>query len=171
MRFLIRRGGPADALDIATMHVRAWRAAYQGIVPDDVLAELSIPDRAERWREQLADDSEQQRTFVAEHEGMVMGFVASGPSRDPFADTRGGEVYAIYVDPDSWGRGIGSSLLAHAVEDLRAHGYTHATLWVLAANDGARRFYEAHGWERDGSTKLYRAGEIELEEVRYRIEL
>jgi ribosomal protein S18 acetylase RimI-like enzyme len=171
MPLRIRRAGPEDAPDIATMHVRAWRAAYGGIVPEDVLAELSIPDRAERWREQLADDTEQQRTFVAEHEGMVVGFVATGPSRDPFADSGTGEVYAIYVAPDRWGRGIGSSLLVRAMEELRASGYTSATLWVLAENAVGRRFYAGHGWETDGSTKPYRAGDAELEEVRYRIEL
>jgi GNAT superfamily N-acetyltransferase len=80
-------------------------------------------------------------------------------------------VYAIYVDPDLWGRGIGSSLLARAVEDLRSRRHTSATLWVLGANEAGRRFYENRGWVAGGSTKPYDAGDAELEEVRYRIEL
>lgn len=153
------------------MHVRAWRAAYRGIVPDDVLAEQSVERRAADLRGRLEVEGSQERTFVAEQESVVVGFVAVGPSRDPFADRGTGEVYAIYVDPDLWGRGIGSSLMAQAVDDLRAQGHTSATLWVLALNDAGRRFYETHGWEADGSTKTYPAGEVELEEVRYRIEL
>ena len=171
MQLHIRRAEPDDALGIATLHVRGWRAAYPGIVPEEVLAELSIPDRAGRWRDQLTGDPERQRTFVAEHEDGLGGFVSMGPSRDPFAEPGAGEVYAIYVDPDLWGRGIGSSLLTRATDDLRAQGYASATLWVLAANEAGRRFYETHGWEADGSTKSYSAGEAELEEVRYRIEL
>jgi ribosomal protein S18 acetylase RimI-like enzyme len=168
MRFHIRRAGPEDALDIATMHVRAWRAAYRGIVPDDVLAEQSAERRATDLRSRLEAEGSEEGTLVAERDGAVVGFVTAGPSRDPFAEPGAGEVYAIYVDPDMWGRGIGSSLLARATEDLQARRHTSATLWVLAANDRARRFYETHGWETDRSTKLYRAGEIELEEVRYR---
>jgi ribosomal protein S18 acetylase RimI-like enzyme len=171
MPLKIRGAGPEDAPDIATLHVRAWRAAYPGIVPDEVLARLSIPDRSARWREQLADGPEQQRTLVAEDQGAVVGFVAMGPNRDPFADPGTAEVYAIYVDPELWGRGIGSSLLARGVEELRGAGHPSATLWVLAANEPARRFYESRGWEADGSTKLYPAGDVELAEVRYRIEL
>lgn len=101
----------------------------------------------------------------------MLGFASTGPNRDPFADPGTGEVYAIYVDPVFWRRGVGSSLLTRAVKDLGARGYTSATLWVLSANEAGRRFYERLGWEADGSTKLYPAGDVELEEVRYRLEL
>jgi ribosomal protein S18 acetylase RimI-like enzyme len=171
MPIRIRRAGPEDASAIAIVHVRAWRAAYGGIVPDTVLAELSPEQRAEDTRSRLQAEGTDERTFVAETEGVVSGFVTAGPSRDPFADPGVGEVYAIYVDPDLWRGGIGSSLLARAVTHLRDRGYTSATLWVLAANEAGRRFYEDLGWEADGSTKPCSAGENELEEVRYRIEL
>ena len=94
-----------------------------------------------------------------------------GPTRDPFADPGTGEVYAIYVDPDVWRRGIGSSLLTRSAEDLRGRGFTSATLWVLATHDMARRFYEHRGWQVEGARQTYPVGGIELEEIRYRIEL
>jgi ribosomal protein S18 acetylase RimI-like enzyme len=171
MPLSIRPAVPDDAFDIATMHVRAWRAAYRGIVPDEVLDGLSVAARAASWSDQLTGDLSDQHTFVAEQEGVVVGFVALGPSRDPLVEPGTGEVYAIYVDPDLWGRGIGSSLLAQAVEELRSRGHASATLWVLAANQPGQRFYERRGWAADGSTKTYPAGEVELEEIRYRIEL
>jgi GNAT superfamily N-acetyltransferase len=167
----IRPALPDDAFDIATMHVRAWRAAYDGIVPGEVLAEQSAERRAADLRSRLEAEGSEERTLVAEHEGVVVGFVAVGPSRDPFVELGTGEVYAIYVDPDLWGRGIGSALLTQAVEELRSRGHTSATLWVLEANEFGRRFYERRGWEADGATKTYPAGEVELEEVRYRVEL
>jgi ribosomal protein S18 acetylase RimI-like enzyme len=165
----VRVAEPDDADGIASVHVRSWRAAYRGVVSDDFLDNLSIANRALAWRELLADA--EQRTFVVESNGVIVGFSAAGPARDPFAETATGEVYAIYVDPDVWGRGIGSSLLARAVADLRGRGYTAATLWVLVENDQARRFYERHGWQVEGARQTYPIGEAELEEIRYRIEL
>jgi GNAT superfamily N-acetyltransferase len=171
MTIRIRPAAVDDAIGIASTHVRGWRAAYRGIVPDEVLDGLSVTARAARWSDQLTGDPPDQHTFVAEQEGVVVGFVAVGPSRDPFVEPGTGEVYAIYVDPDLWGRGVGSALLTQAVEELRSRGHRSATLWVLAANESGRRFYERRGWETDGSTKTYPAGEVELEEVRYRIQL
>jgi hypothetical protein len=45
------------------------------------------------------------------------------------------------------------------------------TLCVLAANDIGRRFYEQHGWQIEGARQTYPIGGVELEEIRYRIEL
>lgn len=46
------------------------------------------------------------------------------------------------VDPDFVGRGIGTLLLAHAVRTMAAPIRLHA----FQANQGARRFYERHGF-------------------------
>lgn len=171
MDVTVRLAGPGDAEGIAGVHVRSWRAAYRGIVPDDVLDELSIPRRAATWRERLSQPAEEERTLVAESGGAVVGFAAAGPSRDPFAKPDTAELYAIYVDPKGWGGGVGATLLDHATDELRRRGFNRMTLWVLAADQGARRFYESRGWRADGSTKPYLAGSAELEEVRYGVEL
>jgi ribosomal protein S18 acetylase RimI-like enzyme len=168
---ILRRAEPEDAEGIAAVHVRSWRAAYRGLVPDDFLVQLSVAERAAAWREQLVDEAGGRGTFVAQSRDALVGFAAVGPTRDPFANPGTGEVYAIYVDPDEWRRGIGSSLLTQAVEDLRGRGYTSATLWVLVANDIGRRFYEQHGWQVEGARQTYPIGGVELEEIRYRIEL
>ena len=39
--------------------------------------------------------------LVAEEGGQVVGFVVVGPAEDPEG---AGELYAINVDPDHWGR-------------------------------------------------------------------
>ena len=54
----------------------------------------------------------------------------------------------LYVDPDSTGRGIGTSLLEHA-KSLHPIGLK---LWTFQSNLGARRFYEAHGFFPIAST-------------------
>jgi len=48
-----------------------------------------------------------------------------------------------------------------------------ATLWVLATNERAMRFYERQGWRSDGSVRIDRVGELRtpVEESRYRLTL
>jgi GNAT superfamily N-acetyltransferase len=89
--------------------------------------------------------------------------VAVGPSRDR---APGGELYAIYVDPDSWSTGVGRALIARAEERL-AEEYDEATLWVLDDNPRARRFYERAGWAPDGASKREERLGVAALEVRY----
>jgi GNAT superfamily N-acetyltransferase len=48
----------------------------------------------------------------------------------------------LYVRPADQGKGVGGTLLARAKEQ-RPHGLR---LWVFQRNEGARRFYERHGF-------------------------
>ena len=50
------------------------------------------------------------------------------------------------MHPDAQGLGLGRALLEAATERLRAAGHREATLWVFAANTGARGFYERLGF-------------------------
>ena len=170
---IIRRATTADAAAIAGLHVAAWRWAYRGLLPDEYLDGMaaSIPRRAARWRERLSHPDPEERTWLVEREGGLAGFAGTGPARDGDADPGSAELYAIYLAEPEAGRGLGRELLAHALDDLRRRGYAAATLWVLAGNARARRFYEAFGWRPDGATKTEEGPGLVLEEIRYRIDL
>jgi len=166
----IREAEPKDAEAVAGVHVRSWQAAYRGQLTDDYLDGLSVDERVEQHRGALETPGE-HRTWVAEEDGRVVGFAVTGPSQDADADDRTGELYAVYVDPDRFGTGIGKRLTDHAIADLRERGFRTATLWVLQTNDGARRFYEREGWAADGLTTHERV-DCELRPtVRYRTSL
>ena len=55
--------------------------------------------------------------------------------------------------PAYWSRGPGSELFLASVDGLRAMDYGSADLCVADGNDRAIRFYERHGWCRDGESK------------------
>src|SRR5262249_36463027 len=142
-----------DAAVIARLHVRASQWAYRGLMPDAFLAALSgaerIAEREAKWRALIVD--EHRRTLVAGDGARLLGFVECGPA--DAADADAGELYAMYLEPDVVGRGVGRALHDAAVADLRARGFGRAVLWVLDGNARARRFYEAAGWRADGVTR------------------
>ena len=80
-----------------------------------------------------------------------------------------GEVYAIYLQPDAVGTGVGKAMFAQGVEDLSSMGYARAMLWVLENNERTRRFYEVAGWTPDGAEKTEDWNGYPLREVRYAI--
>lgn len=90
---------------VARVHVRSWQAAYRMLLPDAYLDQLRPEDRAPHY-DFAATDPRKPRTLLAVDEGQIRGFATTAPSRDSdTADT--GELYALYVDPEHWGRGYG----------------------------------------------------------------
>ena len=165
----LRDATRADAHAIATVAVRSWRAAYRGLLPDDVLAGLSIPDREQLWSEVLTTRPPHTRVVVATIEDTVVGFAATGPPLVPAdrADPTLGDLYALYLAPHVWRRGIGTRLHAAALDRIRSCGFTHAGLWVLDTNERALRFYRHHGWTDTGRSQLdHGPGGAELHERR-----
>lgn len=167
----IRPAREADARGLAEVRVRTWQRAYSDILPAKFLNELSVAAGESRWRDLLKAPALSRLTWVAESAGQVVGFVTAGALRDQPAQPLTGEVYAIYVLPDCWERGVGRTLLAQAERDLIELGYDEAVLWVLADNQRARTFYQGAGWTADGGTKRATFGGREVTEVRYRIAL
>jgi GNAT superfamily N-acetyltransferase len=163
----IRDATVDDADAIAVVHVHGWQWGYRGLLPDAYLRGLSAARRAEQWRSWLLEPR-RTRTRVAQTEdGACAGFSVSGPSRDPGADDDTGEVYAIYVEEEFAGSGVGTDLLRSAMAWLAEQGFTRATLWVLEGNARARRFYEREGWAPDGAAKSDPREDFMMDEVRY----
>ena len=73
---------------------------------------------------------------VAEIDGRIAGFVATH-----FQDGRTW-ISHLYLAPGFTGRQIGAALLAHALEFAERP----VRLWAFQRNEGARRFYERHGF-------------------------
>jgi GNAT superfamily N-acetyltransferase len=162
---LIRAAAAADAMAVARVHVRSWQAAYRSLLPDEYLDQLRPEDRAQRYDFETADPHKPQ-TIVAVEEELIRGFATTMPSRDSdFADY--GELCALYVDPDCWGRGLGKTLISAARERLVTLGFANALLWVLAGNARADRFYRIDQWAPDGLHRTDTMWGVTVNEVRY----
>ena len=165
----IREAEPKDVASIASIHVRAWQDAYRGQLDDAYLDALDVDERVPQTRSMIEEAPPGFRSWVAEDEGVVIGFAVTGPTQDADAGEKMAELYAMYLEPGRVGTGVGRALLDHAVADLLARGFTGATLWILASNARARRFYETAGWTADGTTASQFVDRAMRETVRYRV--
>lgn len=105
-------------------------------------ASLELPE----YREQLLDNPDaihlppaqiaNGQVIVAELGGEVAGFAA----------VVGGELDALFVEPDLWGCGIGRILAEAAVHEARQRGLS----LTVIASPRARGFYETCGFSVEG---------------------
>jgi ribosomal protein S18 acetylase RimI-like enzyme len=163
----IRPAQVDDAEGIATVHVLGWQAAYRGVVPDSYLDSLSIEQRALSWRAFFREPSPTE-VWAADANQHLIGWVSMGESRDDDAPTGTGELNAIYVLPEYWSSGVGRALWLRAKQRLAERGFRRATLWVLADNDRAVRFYRAAGFSPISERDIEIGGKV-LREVRYEV--
>ncbi|HEX2404074.1 MAG TPA: GNAT family N-acetyltransferase [Acidimicrobiia bacterium] len=152
---------PSDAPGVARVHVASWQRAYPGLINQAFLDSMDVASRTESWRRILRQT--RGRVLVAEDDGVIDGFCAVGPS----TEEDWGEVYAIYLDPDRWGQGVGRALLAAGERALLDDGQWQALLWVLDRNVRARAFYERQGWVPGKPIRIENIGGVDVNEARY----
>jgi GNAT superfamily N-acetyltransferase len=166
---LLRPAQPGDELQVAQVHVRSWQVGYRGLLPDHYLDQLRPEDRAAHYTFATATPAD-PFTLVAVGTSVIRGFATVAPSRDPDLGDYG-ELFALYVDPDYWGCGIGTALVNAARARLVECGFQRALLWVMAGNVRAHSFYRGDGWSPDGETRTETLWGIEVDSMRYCREL
>jgi len=166
----IREATIEDSEALTALHAEAWRVAYKGIVPDDVLDAIDPDAWAKRRRETFATGP-RVLAAVDDHDRPLGHTMIDTYRIDQDPDRRDpsiGEIWAIYVDPDHWGTGVGYALIRAA---LAALPQPEVRLWVLEANLQARAFYERNGLYPDGTRAQWspRGSDVRLTELRYAI--
>jgi len=160
----IRPADVSDARRIAQVHLASWKSAYASVLPAEYLDSLDATDRVEKWQRIL--DEGTRTTLVAEVDSRLLGFASYGPSRDEDAEDGDLELYAIYLDPESWGRGVARDLMRTVLSEVPDG--VPMSLWVLSQNDHAQHFYRRHGFQADGVERMDDIGDTPVTEVRYR---
>lgn len=165
-----------DAGAIADLQVRAWRQAYDGLLPSDVLEALDPGQFAAAWQESLTKPKDaRNRVLVALERNTVRGFAITSPSDDPDADPiADGELSELTVDPDHVRLGHGSRLLQACADTLRADRFTRAVTWLNSTDDALRQFLTGAGWAPDGAHReldLRGDGDVLVKQVRLHTDL
>jgi GNAT superfamily N-acetyltransferase len=136
-------------------------------MPEEYLDSLQADERIEMWRGILAQ-SDRSPLLVAVVADAVVGFAAFGDERPSTSAQSCGELYAMNLDPDHWGRGIGRVLLHRVTNALSAMGFEEAVLWVVPQNERARALYESEGWVADGGESSEEILGVTVTDIRYR---
>lgn len=124
----------------AFVHWKSWHEAYPGFVDQEYLDALTL-EKCEKiaysWPNNLV---------VAKHEGHVIGFIGYGDRGNEAPNT--GEIFALYVLSEYYGKGVAQQLMKTGLEQL--NHYSQICLWVLKENKRAIRFYQKCGFIPDG---------------------
>jgi ribosomal protein S18 acetylase RimI-like enzyme len=164
---LIRLATVQDVPAIAKVHLCSWQRMYSDFIPEDILDNLSLTERTKEWADLLAQNLS---VLVLEVDKQIVGFASFSTFRDIQVDASKGEITAIYLAPDYWRQGLGTTLCLATLSELKNSGYRTVFLWVLKDNLQAGKFYEALGFELTDLTKLeelYEDGAL-LTEVLYK---
>lgn len=152
---VVRCAAGDDAVAVAEVHEAAWRAAYAGLIAAGLIDVHPFDRRVRLWRSRIDESGPGRATqlFVAEREGAVAGFAMLGPQRDRRLGDLGwrAELLSLYVHPQAQRRGLARLLFSAAAHRLLDLGQARLSLWVLMANDPARRAYRALGGRVIGS--------------------
>lgn len=164
---VVRTANVKDASHIAHCQVSGWREAYAEFVPQAHLDSLSVAEKTAFWQGTLNDSNQAGSTVVAEapdsisdpNQSVVVGFACFGPadvspevhSATDCPPKTTGELYAIYVDPESWSKGAGRALCAEVFQRFVRRGFEKITVNVFAENSRAIRFYQAIGFDKSGA--------------------
>lgn len=135
--------GPADpGVAIRIARPSEWQALYDiqcraSLALDEYRELLTAhPDAIELPFEQVENGS----VIVAELAGRLAGFAAVLIASDH------AELDGLFVEPDLWGRGIGTALVTEAVHEARRHGLA----MMVTAGPSALGFYEKCGFAVEG---------------------
>ncbi len=123
---------PARHAERSCLEALQWRASLGNSGDRDSL--LANPDAISLPAEQIAGG----HVFVAERDGVIVGFAAVLPRPDDNA-----ELDALFVEPNLWKRGVGRLLVEHCADVARGRG---SRILHVVGNPHAEGFYAACGF-------------------------
>lgn len=144
----IRAADLNDVTAIAQINNKAWRHAYAGIFPNEILDKISLDSAIKGWSKLLK--CKDRTILVLEIGKTVYGFIRYGQRKDAKTKTSA-EIFQFYLDPQVMGMGFGAQLLQKVERNLRSHGIKTIIVKVVEKNRRARLFFEKFGFIQIGS--------------------
>ena len=130
------------------VHWQTWREAYDDLLPAEFQETMTL----ERCR--FFSQKYPENTLIAIDGVKVVGFISYGNFRDE--SIQAGEIIALYVLKDYYGKGIAQKLMKAALTAL--DNFSEIFLWVLNDNKRAIAFYQKMGFTFDGQEKMLELG-------------
>ena len=165
MNIKIRKARNGDEKTLAYIQTESWKSAFANIISADDLKKYTDIVKAESMYKNVLKSGSAEIS-VLEIDGKPHCIAAWSKARNPeFSDSA--ELICIHSLCDNWGKGYGTMMINHILDEIKNSGYNSVVLWVFEKNTRARSFYEKHGFELTDNTQV----SYDAVEVMYRKEL
>lgn len=144
MEIDIRKVKQGDADTLAYIQTESWKAAFKGIIDDEMLEKCTNIVKARLMYQRLLDDNK-GKGYILTVDSKTHCIAYWDGARD-FDLVGKAELICIHSLPDNWHKGFGSKMMDMVLEDIKKSGYSEVVLWVFRDNLRARAFYEAKGF-------------------------
>lgn len=151
----IRPSISEDEIGIRNVQVITWKSTYRGIIPDDILDQMTVDNFSRRPK--IVDPMlmKSRRSFVAVNQSkQIVGFAVGGAARSPDWHYES-ELWAIYVLPSEQGKGIGKKLFSAFWSAIEGD-YQNLIIWALEKNNASHQFYENRKGQRLQLKKFFK---------------
>lgn len=139
---------PEEIEGKSLVHWQTWREAYDDLLPADFQETMTL----EKCR--FFSQKYPENTLIAMAGKMVVGFISYGNYRDE--TIQAGEIIALYVLKDYYGKGVSKQLMHAAFVALDQ--FSEIYLWVLKDNKRAIAFYQKMGFTFDDQEQILKLG-------------
>ena len=139
---------PEEIEGKSLVHLQTWREAYDDLLPADFQETMTL----EKCR--FFSQKYPENTLIAMDGKKVVGFISYGNFRDEAIQA--GEIIALYVLKDYYGKGVSKQLMHAAFVALDQ--FSEIYLWVLKDNKRAIAFYQKMGFTFDDQEKILDLG-------------
>ena len=139
---------PEEIEGKSLVHWQTWREAYDNLLPAEY-QEMMTLDRCRFFSQKYPEN-----TLIAMDGKKVVGFISYGNFCDEAIQA--GEIIALYVLKDYYGKGVSKQLMHAAFVALDQ--FSEIYLWVLKDNKRAIAFYQKMGFTFDGQEQILKLG-------------
>ena len=139
---------PEEIEGKSLVHWQTWREAYDDLLPADFQETMTL----EKCR--FFSQKYPENTLIAMDGKKVVGFISYGNYRDE--TIQAGEIIALYVLKDYYGKGVSKQLMHAAFVALDQ--FSEIYLWVLKDNKRAFAFYQKMGFTFDSQEQILKLG-------------
>ena len=139
---------PEEIEGKSLVHWQTWREAYDDLLPEEFQETMTL----EKCR--FFSQKYPENTLIAMDGKKVVGFISYGNYRDE--TIKAGEIIALYVLKDYYGKGVSKQLMHAAFVALDQ--FSEIYLWGLKDNKRAIAFYQKMGFTFDGQEQILELG-------------
>ena len=165
MNISIRKAKLGDEKILAYIQTESWKSAFADIISSEDMERCTDIAKSEAMYENVLKSGYAEMSIL-EIDGKPHCIAAWSKSRNPqFSDCT--ELICIHSLSKNQGKGYGSMMMNHIIDEINNSGYNSVFLWVFEKNTRACTFYEKHGFELTDNTQI----SYDAVEVMYRKEL